>query len=65
MNKELTPRERAAQKTHERAEARKKEWAEAINDNKRAVEILRLIRDDEMSTNSEKIRAIELLAKIT
>lgn len=62
---ELSPRERAALKTHERAEAKKAAWRAACEDRRKAVEILRQIRDDEMSTNSERIKAIELLSKYT
>ncbi len=65
MNEELSPRERAALKTHERAEAKKAAWRAACEDRRKAVEILRQIRDDEMSTNSERIKAIELLSKYT
>lgn len=60
-NGQLTSREIAARKTHERAEAKKAARQAASEDHRRAVEILRQIRDDELSTNSERIKAIELL----
>lgn len=65
MNEELSPRERAALKTHERAEAKKAAWRAACEDRVRATEILRQIRDDQLSSNSERIRAIELLQKLS
>lgn len=62
---ELSPRERAAQKTHERAEAKRAAWRAACEDRRKAVEVLRQIRDDELSSNSERLRAVELLQKYT
>ena len=62
---ELSPRERAALKTHERAEVKKAARRAELADREKAVEILRSIRDDPLSTNAEKLRAIELLGKRT
>lgn len=65
MNEELSPRERAALKTRQRAEAKKAAWRAELADREKALEILRQIRDDPLSTNAEKLRAIELLGKRT
>lgn len=62
---DLSPRERAALKTRQRAEAKKAAWRAELDDREKAVEILRSIRDDPLSTNAEKLRAIELLGKRT
>jgi len=62
---ELSPRERAALKTRQRAQEKRERWQAELDDRKKAVEILRSIRDDPLSTNAEKLRAIELLGKRT
>lgn len=63
MNDELSPRERAALKTKQRAQEKRARWQAELADREKAVEILRSIRDDPLSTNAEKLRAIELLGK--
>lgn len=60
-NRQLTSREKAAQKTRQRAQEKRERWQAELDDRKKALEILRQIRDDELSTNSERIKAIELL----
>lgn len=65
MNEELSPRERAALKTKQRAQEKRARWQAELDDREKALEILRQIRDDPLSTNAEKLRAIELLGKRT
>ena len=65
MNEELSPRERAALKTKQRAQQRRARWQAKIDDHQKALEVLRAIRDDELSSNSERLRAVELLQKYT
>ena len=60
---ELSPRERAALKTRQRAQEKRARWQAELDDREKALEILRQIRDDPLSTNAEKLRAIELLGK--
>lgn len=63
MNEELSPRERAALKTKQRAQEKRARWQAELDDREKALEILRQIRDDPLSTNAEKLRAIEMLGK--
>lgn len=65
MNEKLTRAEKAAATNRARKQQREERWRQQREDNEKAAAILRQIRDDEMSTNSERIKAIELLSKYT
>ena len=65
MNEKLTRAEKAAATNRARKQQREERWRQQREDNEKALEILRQIRDDPLSTNAEKLRAIELLGKRT
>lgn len=60
-NEQLTRAQKAAATNKARKQRREEEWRQELEDRRRAAEILRQIRDDPLSSNSEKIKAIELL----
>lgn len=53
----------AGQTNHERHERRKAAFEAELNDRKRAIEICREIRDNPDSSDSDKLRAVVLLAQ--
>ena len=55
----------AGQTNHERHERRKTEFESKLNDRRRMIEICRQVRDNPDSSDSDKLRAIVILAKYT
>ncbi len=55
----------AGQTYHERRERQKAEFEAELNDRRRMVEICRQVRDNPDSSDSDKLRAIVILAKYT
>ena len=53
----------AGQTYHERRERQKAEFEAELNDRRRMVEICREIRDNPNSSDSDKLRAVVLLAQ--
>lgn len=61
----LTPQQKAGQTNAARKQKKKEAQTELLNDQRRALEILRKIRDDESADQLSRIHAIELIAKLT
>jgi len=61
----LTPAEKAQQTRQSRDQQKKEAFRQLINDQSRALSILREIRDNPAASDFDRICAVELLHKLT